>query len=202
MNITIQGKLEICGARKMTQKQRSIIIIDSLLVLAACALLGCALASEAVSPYWPFLLVFLILVCLFSAIDIGKTRRGKRESAPRNKDNPWDISALVLLNENSEAISYWDLTNVNGIVIGRSTDDAPVHVDLSATEYAAAISEQHTVLNRGADSWFVIDAGSANGTGLRRAGADQVLFLSSHMPAPVKPGDILVIGRDTMLAVR
>jgi hypothetical protein len=128
---------------------------------------------------------------LYRYLSARDARQSKRKHAA--------VSALVLKNENAEGIRYWDLRNKTGVVIGRSRGDELVDVDLSATEYAAAISDSHAVLNYTSGGWTLTDAGSRNGTALTTKGGK--LILTPNDPVPIHPGDVIYIAEETALAV-
>jgi pSer/pThr/pTyr-binding forkhead associated (FHA) protein len=152
----------------------------------------------------PFALGGLAIVAvLYAVYEItGLLRFFRATSNENRKIAHAEASALVLINEETNAVKSWDLRNRTGLLIGRSNNGADADIDLTDTAYFSLIGDEHAVLNYTANGWLLADAGSKNGTALLRAGSDKRMSLTPGEPIPIHPGDTIFIAGETALAVR
>jgi len=188
----------------MNGKKEAAVLLFLITCAAAYVFVWAVLTQieETWSDYllWGLGIVMAVYV-LFELRTIALFARAARfENADRKQAK--GATELVLLNENFDGIKSWDLRNETGLIIGRGQDDSDVDIDLSETEYFSLISPQHAVLNFTNKGWMLSDAGSRNGTSLRRAGAQQKLLLAPGEPIPIRPGDTIHIAEETLLAVK
>jgi len=139
----------------------------------------------------------IVALLLAAAVLIVYERGGKRP--PRIEQSP-KARVIELLGEREKAIRMWDLTGKAGFVIGKSTPEMPVDIDLGDTAYRAFIDESHAVINYTISGWWVEDVSVRNGTSILRKG--EKLLLARGAPAQIYPGDIIVLAENTRLAVR
>ncbi|MDR2354803.1 MAG: FHA domain-containing protein [Clostridiales Family XIII bacterium] len=143
------------------------------------------------------------VVTLYVVYEIRGFVRFSRSAAGENRKTVHEeASALLLINEEADAIKSWDLRNRTGLLIGRSTGGADADIDLSDTAYFSLIGDEHAVLNHTSRGWLLADVGSRNGTALLRAGSDKRMILTPGEPIPIRPGDTIFIAGETALAVR
>ena len=109
------------------------------------------------------------------------------------------ISTLVLLGEDDRPVRIWDLTGKVGLLIGKSSDDYQVDIDLSDTDYHTYIDPEHALLNYQESGWWLEDTSSRNGVSIIRKGKE--LLPGHHAPAKLEPGDVICIARYTRIAV-
>lgn len=143
-----------------------------------------------------FSIVFLVaLLCAFlltkEAFSIIKAFRSKKKTLV-----PYVIG---LLGEEEQLVRVWDLNTQIGILIGKNSKLVDADIDLSDAEFASYIDDEHATLNYTGTGWWLEDLGSHNGTTVKRRGKDQLL--AAGMPSRVLPGDVILIGEHTRLAV-
>lgn len=184
----------------MGRKQRTIIVLDILLVLGGWTLLFFVYRFLDFQGEIPILITLAIALLTLPALDFAALFQSPPPVSPPLQ--PKDINVLILLNERDEDVRSWDIGGKNGVIIGLTTKDTAPDIDLAGTEYAAFISPEHAMLNRGTEGWMLQDAGSRNGTRLRKAEGDKDTALPvSGAPIPVDRGDIIIIGGETRIAV-
>jgi len=125
---------------------------------------------------------------------IKRTTTGFREENGKSKSPPppvADSEAKVSLN----IIATGNVIHLGleeEITLGRVSEGQPVTPDIDLTPYKAyeaGVSRMHASLRIIEDRVMVTDLGSANGT---RINGRQI---TSHIPYPVKHGDILTLGK-------
>lgn len=70
---------------------------------------------------------------------------------------------------------------------------------MSDCEYASLVSSEHAVLNRVGDQWFIEDADSHSGTGIRKAGRSEANRLVVEEPVEIGTGDMIFIANTRLL---
>jgi pSer/pThr/pTyr-binding forkhead associated (FHA) protein len=159
----------------------------------------------------PFLVVLGIFFISYGIFEIKELRNFYQSPSEQIRETAVEdtmdgvaegATALVLLNEAGEEIASWDLRHQTGLVIGRSSDELTVDVDLSEVENFSFISAEHAVMNRKDGRWYLTDTDSRNGTWLMRAGYQKKLLLTSEEPVSISPGDTILLAEETILAVR
>jgi pSer/pThr/pTyr-binding forkhead associated (FHA) protein len=84
------------------------------------------------------------------------------------------------------------LKNVDEVILGRVSEGQPVVPDIDLTPfkaYEAGVSRMHASIRSEENLLTITDLGSANGT---RINGRQI---TSHIPYPLKHGDILTLGK-------
>ncbi|MGZ0050516.1 FHA domain-containing protein [Brevibacillus gelatini] len=122
---------------------------------------------------------------------------GAPDETEEKKDT--GITKLVLLDEDGESVKEWFIQGATSLLIGKSTSQNEVDIDLSDAEYAALISKQHAVLNYASGNWFIEDIHSRNGTGIKQANSRDKNRLEIEQPYKVKAGDIIYIANTRLL---
>ncbi|PUA39413.1 FHA domain-containing protein [Paenibacillus elgii] len=119
-------------------------------------------------------------------------------SAPEAKKEA-AITKLALLGDDGERIKEWYIHGETSLLIGRSSSDLEVQIDLSGTEYAALVSKQHAVLNYASGNWYIEDLDSSNGVGIKKRGESGKRLLNGDEPEQVHSGDTIYIANTRLL---
>jgi len=145
---------------------------------------------------------FVILTVVMALVVLGVIlyELGCRSKAHKRKKkrNP-AISTLILLGEDDRPIRVWDLTGKVGLLIGKSSGEYEVDIDLSDTDYHTYIDPEHGLLNYNESGWWVQDTSYRNGLSIIRQGKE--LVLGSNAPARLEPGDVIRVAHYTRIAV-
>jgi len=185
-------------------KPRIALVLDILIIITFIVL--AVLVRNYADDGWRDIALFtlLIVASLFSISKIIELVRYVKTTDETGLYKPVqnEVSALVLINEETQEIKTWDLRGKTGLVIGRGDGDCEVDIDLSETEYFSLISNQHAALNYTGKGWMLTDAGSQNGTSIIRRGAAQNLLITPGAPVPIRIGDTICIAEETRLAVK
>ena len=180
----------------MARKQAIAIALDILIV--ACTILCLCLAFRMLVPGNQRRVSLAVLSAPAVLLLIYEAVCWTRPKITTKKRNP-SISTLVLLGEDDRPIRIWDLTGKVGILIGKSSDEYAVDIDLADTAYETFIDPEHAILNYNHSGWWLQDTSSRNGVSIIRKG--QELLLGTHAPTRIEPGDILCIAKYTRIAV-
>lgn len=122
------------------------------------------------------------------------TRRKRRPQAAGAA-----VVKLILLDDDGERVKEWYIEGETSLLIGKNSQHGEVDIDLSEAEYAALISQEHAVLNRWEDAWYLEDIDSASGTGIREAGKSKARKLAYEQPQRIGPGDLIYIANTRLL---
>lgn len=109
------------------------------------------------------------------------------------------IRKLVLLNNQGDEIDEWILEDQTALIIGKSTADNKVDIDLSGTEYESLISFEHAVLNCVSGKWYIEEVDNISCLGIKKAHKFAKSQLNGDRPHPISSGDILYIANTKML---
>ncbi|WP_019637159.1 FHA domain-containing protein [Paenibacillus fonticola] len=109
------------------------------------------------------------------------------------------IAKIVLLDDDGERLKEWYVKGETSVLIGKSTPRGEVDIDLTDCEYASLVSSEHAVLNRVGDQWFIEDADSHSGTGIRKAGRSEAKQLVAEEPVEIGMGDLIFIANTRLL---
>ncbi|UHA76121.1 FHA domain-containing protein [Paenibacillus sp. 481] len=109
------------------------------------------------------------------------------------------ISKLVLLDEEGESVKEWYIQGETSLLVGKSSSQSEVDIDLSDSDYASLISKSHAVLNYAKGIWYVEDLESRNGIGMKRSISSEKVKLGSDQPHPLTSGNILYIANTRLL---
>jgi len=180
----------------MKKKRNMSIALDiSIVICAAVCLYFLYSAMEFGVLRVALTVVILLAVLGVILYEVGcRSRVGKKIK----KRNP-AISTLILLGEDDRPIRVWDLTGKVGLLIGKSSGEYEVDIDLSDTDYHTYIDPEHALLNYNESGWWLQDTSYRNGLSIIRKGKE--LVLGSHAPAKLEPGDIIRVAHYTRIAV-
>lgn len=109
------------------------------------------------------------------------------------------ITKLVLVDDNGKSVRTWIIENKVSLLIGKSTLQGEVDIDLSSTEYHELVSRQHAVLNYSNDTWFIEDLDSRNGSGIQRANESEKFRIEPGKLYRLNPGDAIYIANTKIL---
>lgn len=122
----------------------------------------------------------------------------RKEQQTLNNKN---VKKLVLINEEGDILLEWSLEGKTAIIIGKSTDNEKVDIDLECSAFAQLISKQHAVLNYTDGGWYVDDIDSKNGTRVKKLYQNSILDVKLVGAVEVEAGDIIYIA-NTMLQLK
>lgn len=109
------------------------------------------------------------------------------------------IQSICLLNEEDEVIREWDVFNKIAIIMGRSSKEQEVDIDLSDCTYATLVDLEHAVLNFAAGEWYIEDLYSKNGVYIQKPKDQKKYMLSKDSPCKVTVNDCIYIGKTKLI---
>ena len=180
----------------MSRKQILTLILDFAIVV--CAVLCLYFLYKNMDAGAVRRITILTIIFAVLLLGICEAAWWSNPKKPKEKRNI-DISTLVLLGEDDRPIHIWDLTGKVGLLIGKSSDDYQVDIDLADTDFQTYIDPEHAILNYHSSGWWIQDTSSRNGISIFRKG--QELLPGSHTPAKLEAGDIICIAKYTRIAV-
>lgn len=110
------------------------------------------------------------------------------------------IQRLVLINNDGEHDKEWAMGEATALLIGKSSQIHYVDIDLSDHRYEAFVSQEHAILNRMDEDWYIEDLGAVNGVGIKKRGQDMNYRIQPNRPYKIEVGDILYIAKIRLLA--
>lgn len=169
-------------------------LIDALLIVNVAALLTYTYAFQPVVALQYG--VGGLLLCTVLWYGLRYRRRGRAMLATTESSA---MSRIILLDEEGEHMKEWYVQGETSLLIGKSSPQMEVDIDLSDAEYAVLVSPQHAVLNYADGKWYVEDADSRNGIGIRQANASSVQRVDTEKPQEIGSGDMLYIANTRLL---
>jgi hypothetical protein len=172
-------------------KKRLNLIIAALLVLLA----GLLFMYTHITYYWLWGSIALVMAGMHvlwaekkekSEIMENRYLSGK-EKAPESA-----LTEVLLLGENNEKLTGWNIYGKNGLVIGRDIGENQVDVNLDHTIYASMIDIEHAVLNFSGNDWYVEDISTRNGVSLQKTDGKKYK-LAYGKPCRLERGDIIYV---------
>ncbi|MEG0498039.1 MAG: FHA domain-containing protein [Carnobacterium sp.] len=109
------------------------------------------------------------------------------------------IEKLVLLNQEGEVAREWVVQGKTSLLIGKSSTEQEVEIDLSGTEYESLINNEHAVLNCVSEAWYIEDIDSVNGVGIKKAEKRIKNKLRHESPYRINTGDTIYIANTRIL---
>ncbi len=169
-----------------------VIIVDLLIfiALAATFIYIFFISKEDTLKIFGIISIVLFLAFLLVKISVFVMKHEKRSSG---------IEKLILIDEEGVSLKSWDVGGRISLVIGKSSADSEVDIDLKDTDYSSLVSRQHAVLNFANDSWFIEDIGSVNGSGIKRADESSKFKIEKGTPYKINSGDIIYIANSKLL---
>lgn len=111
-----------------------------------------------------------------------------------------NIKKFVLITRDGEKAKEWYCEGATSFLIGKSSVDKEVDIDLSDSYYIDYISPAHAVLNYAQGYWYIEDLDSKNGVGIKKRGEEYALRLKPMTSYKVEEGDIIYISKVKLLA--
>ena len=163
-------------------------------------------ASVLIAVYWReqiwllaltggLAVLFFILGCL------DKNRRLIMKSPQVDHALDGRARQLVLLNEDGQNLTSWDLFGRTALVIGRDVGENEVDINLADATYASFIDIEHAALNYAGGYWYIEDLSSENGVSIQKQGDGKQYKLATDKPCRLDLGDIIYIAQ-TKLQIR
>ena len=160
------------------------------------------------------MLLFLLAVCIYFLYFINKDIEiravgtaviilllvlwfyyARRNTQKQNVLYQSNIKKFVLITRDGEKEKEWYCEGVNSFLIGKSTIDHEVDIDLADTYYAEYISPNHAVLNYAEGYWYIEDLNSKNGVGIKKKGEEYALRLKPMTSYKIDEGDMIYISK-------
>ena len=160
------------------------------------------------------MLLFLLAVCIYFLYFINKDIEiravgtaviillmvlwfyyERRNTQKQNVLYQSNIKKFVLITRDGEKEKEWYCEGVNSFLIGKSTIDHEVDIDLADTYYAEYISPNHAVLNYAEGYWYIEDLNSKNGVGIKKRGEEYALRLKPMTSYKIDEGDMIYISK-------
>lgn len=140
-------------------------------------------------------IIGIIIVVLASLYGIFNFEAKETMSVNENTK----INKLVLINNKGIEIDEWLIDDQTSMLIGKSSTDKNVDIDLSGIEYEALINYEHAVLNNVLGMWYIEDIDSVNGIGLKKAHKFKKMKLKYETPYRLGKGDTIYIANTRLL---
>lgn len=109
------------------------------------------------------------------------------------------VTRIVLVDDSGKSLRTWTIGNKISFLIGKSTKQNEVDIDLTSTEYSELISRQHAVLNYAEGTWFIEDLGSRNGSGIQRINETEKYKIESGKLYKLNAGDAIYIANTKII---
>lgn len=140
-----------------------------------------------------------LAIGIFSMIDLNKVVRESKAKTTKKSIGSKAITEVVLLGENSHPIKSWELIGRVSMLLGKSTHQNTVDIDLKDTEYSTLIDNQHAVLNYANGEWFIEDLYSKNGIRIKKNSDENCYELSKNKPCKIEQGDVILLANTRLL---
>jgi len=109
------------------------------------------------------------------------------------------IRRFVLMTNNGDREKEWCCEGVKSFLIGKSTANTEVDIELDDNHYSEYISDEHAVLNHSSGFWYIEDLDSQNGVGIKKKGEKYALRLKPMVAYKIDEGDIIYISKAKIL---
>lgn len=109
------------------------------------------------------------------------------------------ITKIALLNEENIPIKEWNLAGQVSVVIGKSTLEEEVYIDLNDSIYSPLIDDNHAVLNYAEGNWYVEDLSYDKGVAIQKSEDHEKYNIVKGSPCTIKKGDIIYISKVKLL---
>lgn len=172
----------------------SIQIINALLgalIALLCVVAYCSIKDETVKSIAIAVIIIIGLLCF---IQLYKSLYLDKKYDDRSK-----ISSIELVNEDNDVIKKWNIEDKVSFVIGKSTMDEQVFIDLNTSVYSTLIEDKHAVLNYANGMWYVEDISLNSGISIQKRDDDTKYRIVKESPCEIKRGDILYISKVKLL---
>lgn len=110
-----------------------------------------------------------------------------------------NIRYIKMVNEDNNVIEKWNVEDKISFVIGKSTKDEKVFIDLNSSIYSNLIEDKHAVLNYAEGRWYIEDLSEKSGISILKKNDDVKYRMVKGSPCEIKKGDILYISKVKLL---
>lgn len=147
--------------------------------------------------------ILILFACLYMWFIYVKATKSLVVATPVEmiQENYNQIRKVILLNDEYQVLKQWNIEGKAGLLIGKSTKEQTVDIDLSDTALSALISNEHALLNYTNGNWFIEDFDSEQGTAVQKANKNELQYLTKSEPIQLEAGDFIYIGK-TILQVK
>lgn len=182
------------GDKNKTKLRVAIRIID-MIVGAAIALICFTALTFISNVYVRFGIIgWVILISIVSYVIYVLNEERKKEKISKQ-----GITKVSLLNEENKVIDEWSLIGQVSVVIGKSTFEEKVYIDLNNSVYSPLIDDNHAVLNYAEGNWYVEDISSDKVVAIKKAEDNRKYNVVKGSPCTIKRGDIIYISKVKLL---
>jgi len=140
--------------------------------------------------------IIIIAIVLGVVFFVNVYNRLHKEEISEDESN---ISGIELVNEDNEIIKTWNIGERISFLIGKSTVDDEVFIDLNASIYSTLIENNHAVLNYAAGKWYIEDLSSKSGVSIQKIDDGKKYRIVKDTPCELKKGDTIFISKVKLL---
>lgn len=109
------------------------------------------------------------------------------------------ITKVKLINEENKTIDEWSLVGQVSVVIGKSTKEEQVYIDLEKSIYSPSIENNHAVLNYAEGNWYIEDLSIDNEVMIQKVQDKEKYNIVKGSPCTLTKGDIIYISKVKLL---
>lgn len=181
--------------RKYNNKlMMSIQIINALLgalVALLCVVIYSSIEDGTIKSIAITVIIIIGIVCFFEIY--------KSLYLDKKYDDRSNITFIELVNEDNDVVKRWNIEDKISFVIGKSTMDEKVFIDLNSSVYSTLIEDKHAVLNYANGMWYIEDISINSGISIQKRDDDIKYRIVKESPCEIKRGDILYISKVKLL---
>jgi len=182
----------------IVRSQKKANFIKILIIICMIALAFLTWMLDGAIPWWFVLPIIGVLLVVWISIEHRNySERKKRRVVYQNST----ITCFALISQEGGREKEWFVSGAVSFLIGRSTADTEVDIELGDTHYSSYVSDEHAVINLIAGSWYVEDMDSGNGVGLRRKHDECVYRLKPGQQYEIDIGDVIYISKAKILVI-
>lgn len=156
-------------------------IID-MVIGATIALASFAVFSFIENKY----IMWVLIIWIIAVSSVGYILYILSNERRKIKITERGISKVVLLNEENISIKEWSLVDKVSVLIGKTTFEEVVDIDLNDSIYSPLIDNNHAVLNYAEGSWFIEDLSYDKGVAIEKAEDNEKYNIVKGSPCTVK----------------
>ncbi len=133
--------------------------------------------------------IFYAMFCIILKLILTKNKKTKKEK----------IKSIYLLDGNNKKIKKWEIEDLKALLMGKTTDDEKVDIDLTEAEYSSLISRNHAVINRTSSGWYFEDIGSSNGSGIKESEEEERYRIYPGEVHKLESGNMIYLANTKLL---
>ncbi len=116
----------------------------------------------------------------------------KKSEVTKEQSN---ISKIILIGNEGRPDKEWSMENIKSLLIGKSTTNNFVDIDLRDEVYSDYVAPTHAVLNFTDGIWYIEDYESVNGVGIKKNGEEYAFKLKPNVLYRLDKGDVIHIAK-------